>query len=197
VDDDTALVERLRAGDEKAFETLVRRYHTSLLRMAETMVPSRAVAEEVVQETWLGVVRGVGRFEGRSSLRTWLFHILLNRARSAGSREVRRAPGRPDWVPAVDPARFGSDGAWVDPPTPWPEDVDDRLAAGALAERVRARIAELPWQQRQVVTLRDIEGIDAADVCELLGISDGNQRVLLHRGRSRVRRMLDDELGKG
>jgi RNA polymerase sigma-70 factor (ECF subfamily) len=197
VDDDTLLVERLRAGDEKAFEVLVRRYHTSLLRLAETMVPSRAVAEEVVQDTWLGVVRGVERFEGRSTLRTWLFHILLNRARSAGSREVRRAPGRPDWVPSVDPSRFGPDGTWVDPPTPWPEDVDDRLAAAALAERVRAGIADLPWQQRQVVTLRDIEGLGAADVCELLGISEGNQRVLLHRGRTRVRRMLDHELGKG
>jgi RNA polymerase sigma-70 factor (ECF subfamily) len=197
VDDDTVLVERLRAGDEKAFEALVRRYHTSLLRLAETMVPSRAVAEEVVQDTWLGVVRGVERFEGRSSFRTWLLHILMNRARTAGAREVRRAPGRPDWVPSVDPSRFGPDGAWVDPPTPWPEDVDDRLAATALAERVRAGIAELPWQQRQVVTLRDIEGLGAADVCELLGISEGNQRVLLHRGRTRVRRMLDHELGKG
>jgi RNA polymerase sigma-70 factor (ECF subfamily) len=197
VDDDTLLVERLRAGDEKAFEVLVRRYHTSLLRLAETMVPSRAVAEEVVQETWLGVVRGVARFEGRSSLRTWLFHILVNRARSTGAREARRAPGRPDWVPSVDPSRFGPDGTWVDPPTPWPEDVDDRLAAAALAERVRAGIADLPWQQRQVVTLRDIEGLGAADVCELLGISEGNQRVLLHRGRTRVRRMLDHELGKG
>jgi RNA polymerase sigma-70 factor (ECF subfamily) len=195
--DDAQLVARLQAGDEAAFEALVRRYHTSLLRLAETMVPSRAVAEEVVQETWLGVVRGVARFEGRSSLRTWLFHILVNRARSTGAREVRRAPGRPNWVPVVDPARFGPDGAWVDPPTPWPDDVDDRLAAGELAERVRAGVAELPWQQRQVVTLRDVEGLGGAEVAELLGISEGNQRVLLHRGRSRVRRMLAEELGKG
>ena len=197
--DDAQLVARLQAGDEAAFEALVRRYHTSLLRLAETMVPSRAVAEEVVQETWLGVVRGVARFEGRSSLRTWLFHILVNRARSTGAREARRAPSQAqaEWVPAVDPARFGSDGAWVDPPTPWPDDIDDRLSATALADRVRTHLAELPEQQQQVVTLRDIDGLDAAEVCELLDISEGNQRVLLHRGRSRIRRMLDEELGKG
>ena len=195
--DDAELVTRLRAGDEQAFEALVARYHTSLLRLAETMVPSRAIAEEVVQETWLGVVRGVGRFEGRSSLRTWLFHILVNRARSTGVREQRRPSTRADWVPAVDPARFGSDGAWVDPPTPWPDDVDDRLYASMLAERVRARMSELPDQQRQVVTLRDLEGVSAPEVCDLLGISEANQRVLLHRGRSRIRGMLEDELGKG
>ena len=195
--EDAELVTRLRAGDEKAFEALVARYHTSLLRLAETMVPSRAIAEEVVQETWLGVVRGVGRFEGRSSLRTWLFHILVNRARSTGVREQRRASTWADWVAAVDPARFGPDGAWVDPPTPWPDDVDDRLYAAMLAERVRARMAELPPQQRQVVTLRDLEGLSAPDVCDLLGISEANQRVLLHRGRSRIRGMLEDELGKG
>ncbi|HEV3402533.1 MAG TPA: sigma-70 family RNA polymerase sigma factor [Acidimicrobiales bacterium] len=197
--DDAQLVARLQAGDEAAFEALVRRYHTSLLRLAETMVPSRAVAEEVVQETWLGVVRGVARFEGRSSLRTWLFHILVNRARSTGAREARRAPSQvqAEWVPAVDPARFGSDGAWVDPPTPWPDDIDDRLSATALADRVRTHLAELPEQQQQVVILRDIDGLDAAEVCQLLDISEGNQRVLLHRGRSRIRRMLADELGKG
>jgi RNA polymerase sigma-70 factor (ECF subfamily) len=195
--DEAELVARLQAGDEAAFEALVRRYHASLVRLAETMVPSRAVAEEVVQETWLGVVRGVARFEGRSSLRTWLFHILVNRARSTGAREARRAPSRAEWVPAVDPARFGPDGAWVDPPVPWPDDIEERLTAATMAERVRARVAELPDQQRQVVTLRDIEGLDAADVCQLLEISEGNQRVLLHRGRSRLRRMLDDELGKG
>ena len=195
--DDAELVARLQAGDEAAFETLVRRYHTSLLRLAETMVPSRAVAEEVVQETWLGVVRGVARFEGRSSLRTWLFHILVNRARTTGAREARRAPSRAEWVPAVDPARFGTDGAWVDPPTPWPDDIDDRLSATALADRVRGHLPDLPEQQRQVVVLRDIEGLDAPEVCRLLEISDANQRVLLHRGRSRIRRILDGELGKG
>ncbi len=194
--DDAQLVGRLRAGDETAFETLVGRYHTSLLRLAETMVPTRAIAEEVVQETWLGVVRGIGRFEGRSSLRTWLFHILLNRARSTGAREARRASGPADWVPAVDPGRFGPDGTWADPPTPWSDEVEERLTAMTLADRVRSRIAELPEQQRQVVTLRDLEGVDAADVCELLGLSEANQRVLLHRGRSRLRHMLAEELGR-
>ena len=196
VDDDAALVARLRAGEEAAFAALVERYHPSLLRLAQTMVPSRAIAEEVVQETWLGVVRGIGRFEGRSSLRTWLFHILVYRARSTGVREKRRAPAFTEWIPAVEPSRFGEDGAWVDPPAPWPDDVDDRLAAEMLADRVRARLSHLPDLQRQVVTLRDLEGLGAAEVCELLGISDANQRVLLHRGRSRIRSMLERELGK-
>ena len=193
--DDVELVARLRAGDENAFVTLVEQYHTTLLRVAETMVPTRAVAEDVVQDTWLGVVRGIDRFEGRSSLRTWLFHILVNRARSAGVRERRRST-----LPierAVDPARFGRDGQWIDPPAPWSDHVEDRIVAGELAGRVRARIDELPELQRQVVTLRDVEGLPAADVCRLLGISDGNQRVLLHRGRSRVRGMIAAELGKG
>lgn len=197
VESDAELVARLRAGDEAAFATLVERYHPSLLRLAETMVPSRAIAEEVVQETWLGVVRGIERFEGRSSLRTWLFHILVNRARSTGAREKRRSPQRPGWVPAVDPQRFGKDGEWVDPPVPWPEEIDDRLAAEMMAERVRARLSDLPDLQRQVVTLRDVEGVAPADVCRLLRISDANQRVLLHRGRSRIRNMLEAELGKG
>lgn len=196
VDADADLVVRLRAGDEEAFASLVERYHPSLLRLAETMVPSRAIAEEVVQETWLGVLRGIGRFEGRSSLRTWLFHILVNRARTTGVREKRRAPAFTEWIPAVEPSRFGKDGAWLDPPTPWPDDVDDRLAAQVLADRVRARLSQLPDLQRQVVTLRDLEGLSAAEVCELLGITDANQRVLLHRGRSRIRSMLEHELGK-
>jgi RNA polymerase sigma-70 factor (ECF subfamily) len=195
VEDDADLVTRLRQGDEDAFVALVERYQGPLLRLAETMVPSRAVAEEVVQETWLGVVRGIGSFEGRSSLRTWLFHILVNRARSTGAHEQRRTALRKDRVSAVDPARFGRDGGWVQPPTPWPDEVDDRMAAVVLAERIRARLPELPQRQRQVVTLRDLEGLAAPDVCQLLGITEVNQRVLLHRGRSRIRGMLDAELG--
>lgn len=197
VDADADLVVLLREGDEAAFAALVERYHPSLLRLAETMVPSRAIAEEVVQETWLGVVRGIGRFEGRSSLRTWLFHILVNRARTTGVREKRRAPAFTEWIPAVEPSRFGKDGAWIDPPTPWPDEIDDRLAAEMMAGRVRARLAHLPDLQRQVVTLRDLEGLSASEVCELLEISEANQRVLLHRGRSRIRSMLERELGKG
>jgi len=192
--EEAELVSRLRSGDEDAFRLVVERYHPSLLRLALTMVPSRAVAEEVVQDTWLGLVRGIHGFEGRSSLRTWLFHVLVNRARSTGVRESRPATGITAG-PAVDPSRFGSDGSWADPPVPWPDEVDDRLVAAQLAERIRPRIDDLPEMQRQVVTLRDIEGLEATDVCELLGLSEGNQRVLLHRGRSRLRGMLESEMG--
>ena len=193
--EDAELVARLRAGDEDAFRFLVDRYHTSLLRLARTMVPTRAVAEEVVQETWLGLVRGINRFEGRSSLRTWLFHVLVNRARSTGVRERRPTTGTTAG-PAVDPSRFGRDGTWADPPVPWPEEIDDRLVATQLAARIRPHLDELPDMQRQVVVLRDVEGLGAPEVCDLLGISEGNQRVLLHRGRSRLRGLLEAEMGK-
>ena len=191
--EDAELVTRLRSGDEEAFRYLVERYHGSLLRLAQTMVPSRAVAEEVVQDTWLGLVRGIHRFEGRSSLRTWLFHVLVNRARSTGVYERRPtiAAG-----PSVDPNRFGPDGGWTEPPVPWSDEVDDRLVAAQLAERIRPRLEELPAMQRQVVTLRDVEGFSADEVCELLGLTEGNQRVLLHRGRARLRGMLEHEMGK-
>lgn len=190
VDPDTTLLEALRSGDEAAFATLVSRYHTRLLRFAETMVPSRAVAEEVVQDTWLGVVRGIDRFEGRSSVKTWLFHILANRARSAGAREARS-------VPLGDPleGRFADDGEWSRPPEPWSDAVDARLVAGELAAKVKRCLPDLPPGQRQVLVLRDVEGLEAAEVCTLLGISAGNQRVLLHRARSQVRGLLDAELG--
>ena len=131
----------MRAGDEAAFRFLVDRYHCSLLRLAQTMVPSRAVAEEVVQDTWLGLVRGIHRFEGRSSLRTWLFHVLVNRARSTGVSERRPTIGT---GPAVDPNRFGSDGGWTDPPVPWPDEVDDRLVAAQLAERIAPASTSCP-----------------------------------------------------
>jgi RNA polymerase sigma-70 factor (ECF subfamily) len=193
--DDAELVARLRSGDEEAFRFLVGRYHTALLRLAQTMVPTRAVAEEVVQDTWLGLVKGINRFEGRSSLRTWLFHVLVNRARSTGARERRPTMGT-SAGPAVDPSRFGPNGGWADPPVPWPDEVDDRLVAGQLAERIRPRIDELPEMQRQVVLLRDVEGMSAEEVCDLLGLTEGNQRVLLHRGRSRLRSMLEAEMGK-
>lgn len=193
--DDAELVTRLRAGDEDAFRFLVERYHSSLLRLAQTMVPSRAVAEEVVQDTWLGLLRGIKGFEGRSSLRTWLFHVLVNRARSTGAHERRPTTGTTAG-PTVDPSRFGPQGNWADPPVPWPEEVDDRLVARQLADRIRPRIGELPELQRQVVTLRDLEGLSAPEVCSLLDISEGNQRVLLHRARARLRSMLENEMGK-
>jgi RNA polymerase sigma-70 factor (ECF subfamily) len=195
--DDAALVERLRAGDEDAFVTLVERYHGPLLRLAQTFVPSAAVAEEVVQETWLGVVRGIERFEGRSSLKTWLFRILANRARSTGARERRTVPSDPTAGPTVDPGRFDAGGGWRDPPAAWTEEAEDRLAARDLAARVHVHLGDLPEQQRQVVVLRDVEGLSAEEACDLLGLSDGNQRVLLHRGRARLRDMLEREMGKG
>ena len=193
--DDGQLVARLQAGDETAFVALVERYHAPMTRLASTLVPNRAVAEEVVQDTWLAVVRGVERFEGRSSLRTWLYRILVNRARSAGAREHRSvAVDLGDDAPSVDPARFDASGHWIAPPAPWSDDVVERLAASDLAHRVLELLDALPPAQRQVVTLRDVDGLPAPAVCELLGLSEANQRVLLHRGRAGVRRLLEAEL---
>lgn len=192
VDGDVELVERLRAGDESAFVLLVGRYQPRMLRLAEATVGSRAVAEEVTQDAWLAVLRGVERFEGRSSLKTWLFHILLNRARSAAHREQRA--GRPD--EHVE-ERFDRSGAWVTPPEPWADRADDRLVAQHLADRVQQLLPELPESQRQVVVLRDLEGLTPAEVASLAGVSDGNQRVLLHRGRARLRQLLAVDMESG
>ena len=190
VDDDLGLVERLRAGDESAFVELVRRYQPRLLRLAEATVGSRAVAEEACQDTWLAVMRGVERFEGRSAFKTWLFRVLLNRARTSARREQRA--GRAD-ADALE--RFDVTGAWSEPPVAWADRVDDRLVATQLAQRVHDLLPALPEQQRQVVVLRDVEGLDPADVAALLGVSDGNQRVLLHRGRAKLRQLLTVEMG--
>lgn len=187
---DAALVDALRAGDEAAFASLVRLYHPRLLRFAETLVPTRAVAEEVVQDTWLGVVKGIHKFEGRSSVRTWLFRVLVNRARSAGAREPRNIPLDDDTLEG----RFGADDHWSIPPDTWSDRVESKLAADQLANRVRACLQLLPQAQRQVMTLRDIEGVNAADTCDLLGVSVANQRVLLHRARTRVRSILEIEM---
>jgi RNA polymerase sigma-70 factor (ECF subfamily) len=189
VGDDDALVAGLRAGDEAAFVALVQRYQPAMLRLAEATVGSRAVAQEVTQDTWLAVLRGVDKFEGRSSLKTWLFRILLNRARTAAGRE-RRA-GRPQ---DIDDERFDSSGAWASPPEPWADRVDDQLVAAQLAPQVQRLLGELPDAQRQVVVLRDVEGLPPAEVAELLGVTDGNQRVLLHRGRARLRQLLATEV---
>ena len=190
VDDDGRLVELVRTGDEAAFADLIRRYQPRLLRFAEATVGSHAVAEEVCQDTWLAVVRGVDRFEGRSSFKTWLFRILLNRARTGARREERA--GRPD-DQVVE--RFDASGAWASPPVPWADRVDERLVAEDLARRVHDLLSGLPEQQRQVVVLRDVEGLPAAEVASLLGISDANQRVLLHRGRARLRESLSAQMG--
>ncbi len=150
------------------------------------------MAEEVVQDTWLAVLRGLDAFEGRSSLKTWLFSILVNQARTTGTREHRSVPVA-DPEPAVDPARFDASGGWADPPEHWVEAAESRLEAGKLAGRLRVLMDELPDRQREVVLLRDVEELTSDEVCAVLAISEGNQRVLLHRGRSRLRQLFEDE----
>jgi RNA polymerase sigma-70 factor, ECF subfamily len=144
----------------------------------------------------MGVVRGIERFEGRSSVKTWLFRILVNRTRSAADRE-RRAELAASEPQSGPDARFDRSGAWVSPPTSWAEEAEDRLVAEDMARRARACLDRLPASQRQAVLLRDVDGLSAEEVCSTLGLSDGNLRVLLHRGRARVRGMLDAEMGKG
>jgi RNA polymerase sigma-70 factor, ECF subfamily len=193
--DDRVLVERLRNRDEQAFMELVELYGASMLRVAMSFVRSRAVAEEVVQDAWIGVLRGIDRFEGRSSLKTWLFRILVNNAKTRGEREARSVPfAALAEEPAVEPERFlGADhpmfpGGWAAPPHEWPA---ERLEARETRELIDGVVAELPPQQRQVITLRDVLGFDAAETCNALGLTEVHQRVLLHRARSRVRRALE------
>lgn len=199
--EDPTLVDRLLAGDEPAFAALVERYHGRLVGLARAFVSDRGTAEEVAQETWLGVLNGLRAFEGRSSLKTWIFRILVNRAKTRGVLEARTIPfsslaDRDDGPePAVDPARFTPAGRWADPPRLWnedtPEDLLLREEAKALFERA---IAELPPGQRAVITLRDIEGLESGEACNILEISETNQRVVLHRARSKVRRALEQYL---
>ncbi len=201
--DDLEQLEALRNGDERAFASLVDRYYGSLLRLAMAYVPSRAVAEEVVQETWVGVLEGLSRFEGRSSLKTWIFRILTNRAKTRGQRERRYEPmglggdsGDNLDGPAVDPDRFLKSGYfvdhWVSQPNAWEDETPERLL---LSKETRAQIEKaieaLPPTQRQVITLRDIEEVSSQEVCNILDITETNQRVLLHRARSKVRRTLE------
>jgi RNA polymerase sigma-70 factor (ECF subfamily) len=189
--DDEELVAKLQTGDEAAFALLVRAHHASLVRLATSIVGSRAVADEVVQDTWLAVVKGVDRFEGRSSLRTWLFRILVNRARTTASRERRSDP-----LGDVDSDRFDATGVWSAPPVPWADQVDDRLMAQQLAPLARNAMDTLPDTQRQVLLLRDVEGLPAAEVADILGVTDGNQRVLLHRARAKIRSELEAKMGR-
>jgi RNA polymerase sigma-70 factor, ECF subfamily len=191
---DEALLRGLRSGDERAFGALIDRYHGSMVRLALSFVPSRAVAEEVVQDTWLGVLRGLSSFEGRSSLKTWLFSILVNRARTAGAREARSIPVA-DAGPVVDASRFGPSGAWAEPPEHWIEEAESRVEAEKLRHLLRTAIEALPARQREVVLLRDVEGLSSAEVCQVLAISEGNQRVLLHRGRGKLRQTIETALG--
>lgn len=200
--DETKLVEALRVGDEDAFRDLVRTYNSSLLRVARIYVPTQVLAEEVVAETWLAVVEGLERFEGRSSLKTWIFRILTNRAKTRAVRERRTLPlsaFEPDRIqePALEADRFRDwndprwPGHWAVPPVPWPE---DQLLAAETREKLAAAIESLPGTQRAVISLRDLEGWSAEDVCNALELSETNQRVLLHRARSKVRKALEDYL---
>ncbi len=199
--DERSLVDAMRRGDEDAFVRLVERYHTPMLRVARLFVRTNAVAEDVVQETWLAVIQGIDRFEGRSSLKSWLFRILTNRAKTRGERESRMIPMSSaitgaSGEAAVDPSRFGSDGAWSSLPSA-PAATDEQLVSKEFRKVALAAIAKLPATQQLVITLRDVEGLDADEVCGLLGITDTNQRVLLHRARSKVRAALEPYLEGG
>jgi RNA polymerase sigma-70 factor, ECF subfamily len=191
---DGELLTRLRGGDEEAFVMLVLRYQQPLLRLARSMVPNQAVAEEAVQDTWIGVLRGIHRFEGRSSFKTWLFRILVNRARSAGSQEHPNAPI--EALHAVDPARFDAQGQWANPVQKWTDEAEDRLDAARWSPILKSALDRLPARQRQVVLLRDVEGLSNDEARTVLGISSGNQRILLHRGRARLREIIEAEIEK-
>jgi RNA polymerase sigma-70 factor (ECF subfamily) len=188
VEADADLVAGVREGDEDAFVTLINRYQQPMLRLASSMVPNRSVAEEVVQDTWMGVVRGIDRFEGRASLKTWLFRILANRARSAAWRERTTTV---EAGPAVDSTCFDTGGAWAAPVQPWSDDIDARIDAASLSVALQHALKGLPDRQRQVVLLRDVECLTGQEVCDVLSINSGTQRILLHRGRTRLRDSLD------
>jgi RNA polymerase sigma-70 factor (ECF subfamily) len=202
--DDTMLVQALRRGDESAFSWLLDTYHRPLHRTAVSFVGSGATADEVVQETWLAVITGIDRFEGRSSLKTWIYRILMNIARTRGAREARSVPfssagadaegGEPTFSPDRFHQRGFAAGHWSVPPEPWDELSDDRLLAEETLALVRAAIDALPTRQQAVITLRDLDGLSAAEVCDLLDLSEANQRVLLHRARARVRQALEQHL---
>jgi RNA polymerase sigma-70 factor, ECF subfamily len=199
--DDLLLLHKLRAGDEAVFAFLFDQYYPAMSRLALLYVSNRTIAEEVVQEAWMGVLQGLGRFEGRSSLKTWMFRILLNVAKTRCQREGRSVPFSSLWEadaesiePAFDAARY-----WISCPRSWDADPEERLLAQETRLYIQAAIEALPLRQRIVITLRDVEGWTAREVIDLLGISETNQRVLLHRARTRVRHALHvyfDEEGK-
>jgi RNA polymerase sigma-70 factor (ECF subfamily) len=198
---DARTLAALRAGDERIFRDLFARSYPMMKRVARAYVASDAVAEEIVQETWMAIVTGIDRFEGRSALGTWIFSILTNQAKTHSAREKRAlplscvVPSDAD-APAVDPDRFQKDddawpGHWATPPRPW-QKPERRVLSLEARDRLKAAMAQLPDRQRMIVGLRDVEGHSAEEVCELLGLSQENQRVLLHRGRSRLRAVLEE-----
>jgi RNA polymerase sigma-70 factor (ECF subfamily) len=199
-DDDADLVAALREGDEHAFARLIDQYHASMVRVARSYVATKETAEDVVQDAWLGVIKGLDRFEGRSSLKTWMFRIVINKAMTRGGRDARSVPFSslgPD-EPAVDPDRFFEAGRWSgwwlsdDAVTKLP----DRIVLGKESRAmIDAVIATLPPNQRLVITLRDVQGFSAEEACELLGVTEANQRVLLHRARTTVRSALEGYVG--
>jgi RNA polymerase sigma-70 factor (ECF subfamily) len=195
------LVTRLRSGDERAFETLVEEYYGTMLAVARTYVKTRAVAEEVVQEAWIGVLKGLDRFEGRSSLKTWVLRIVVNIAMTRGVREARSVPfaslAPEGEEAAVEPERFRGPedafpGHWQAYPADWSALPEERLLGRETLDVIARAIDQLPVAQRTVITLRDIQGCNAEEVCEALEVTDANQRVLLHRARSRVRAALEE-----
>jgi RNA polymerase sigma-70 factor (ECF subfamily) len=193
VEDDHALLSRLRAGDEEAFTALVARHDGALRRVARTFVRTPSAVDDVVQDTWLGVVRGLGDFEGRSSLRTWIFRILVNRARTRAVRDARSLPFSAlevDDGPAFEPGAFGGDGRWTSAPPRLDADPETGLLSAELRAHLLEAVDKLSRDQRAVITLRDLVGLPAMDVCDLLDITEVNQRVLLHRARARVRAAL-------
>lgn len=201
---ESELIDRLRVGDESAFSALVDRYYQSMLHVARSYVASAEAAEDVVQEAFLGVITGIGSFEGRSSLKSWMFRILVNRARTRGEREGRVRPfssvGDGGGEPSVDPDRFEKGGRWAgywsSPPSR--EHLPEaRVLAAEMGDRLVGAIATLPTTQRAVLELRDVLGFESDEVCELLDISGANQRVLLHRARSRTRAILEEYVGVG
>jgi RNA polymerase sigma-70 factor, ECF subfamily len=199
------LVVRLRAGDQAAFREVVLRNHAAMVRFASGFVPSPAVAEEVVQETWIAVIRGIDGFEGRSALRTWIFRILANQARTRGVRERRTVPASSltdelaeAELPSVSVERFAGPpgrGMWAQPPARWSDQPEERLLAAETFGHFAETVSTLPENQRRVLVLRDVEGWSSEEVCELLELSDVNQRVLLHRARTKLRGALEQEFG--
>ena len=193
-------LEALRAGDERAFEQLVERYHDPLLRLALGYVRERSLAEEAVQETWVQMIRSLDRFEGRSSLKTWIFGILVNVARHQQRRESRSLPFsavfRRDDERAVelDERRFGRQGEWIQPPASWAGIPEEQLLGAETRARIEAALAELPPKLREIAVLRDVAGWTSDEVCQLLNISAANQRVRLHRARTAIRQRLEEYL---
>lgn len=196
MDDEATLVAQLAAGDRTAFECVYRRHNSSMLRMCEGLVRNRATAEEIVQDTWVAVLKGIGGFEGRSSLAGWIFAILVNKSRSRAQRDGRTVSfdgaGEGDGLEAA----FDGRGRWKDMPELWETVTPDRIVEGRdLMSHVIDAIEALPTAQRSVLILRGQQDLDAAEVCAILNITEGNMRVLLHRARLSVRRALDAVLG--